>query len=58
VLGQWVIQNRGLDYAGTDPVMLDLSRWHDAEEIEHRSLNGILARQDHFGGDARSDNPR
>jgi len=38
VLGQWVIQNRGLDYAGTDPVMLDLLRWHGAEEIEHRSL--------------------
>jgi predicted metal-dependent hydrolase len=38
VLGQWVIQNRGLDYAGTDPVMLDLLRWHGAEEIEHRSV--------------------
>ena len=38
VLGQWWIQNRGLDYAGTDPVMLDLLRWHGAEEVEHRSL--------------------
>jgi predicted metal-dependent hydrolase len=38
VLGQWVIQNQGLDYAGADPVMLDLLRWHGAEEIEHRSL--------------------
>ena len=38
VLGQWVIQNQGLDYAGTDPTMLDLLRWHGAEEIEHRSL--------------------
>ena len=38
VLGEWVIQNRGLDYAGADPVMLDLLRWHGAEEIEHRSL--------------------
>jgi uncharacterized protein len=38
VLGQWVIQNRGLDYAGTDPTMLDLLRWHGAEEIEHRSV--------------------
>ena len=38
VLGQWVIQNRGLDYARTDPVMLDLLRWHGAEEIEHRAL--------------------
>lgn len=38
VWGQWVLQNRGLDYAGTDPVMLDLPRWHGAEEIEHRSV--------------------
>ncbi len=38
VLGQWVLQNRGLDYAGTNPLMLDLLRWHGAEEIEHRSL--------------------
>jgi uncharacterized protein len=38
VLGQWTIQNRGLDYAGADPAMLDLLRWHGAEEIEHRSL--------------------
>ena len=33
-----MIQNRGLDYAGADPIMLDLLRWHGAEEIEHRSL--------------------
>jgi len=38
VLGQWVIQNRGLDYAGADPAMLDLLRWHGAEEVEHRSV--------------------
>lgn len=38
VLGQWIIQNRGLDYAGADPVMLDLLRWHGAEEVEHRAL--------------------
>ncbi|MGZ7023801.1 MAG: metal-dependent hydrolase, partial [Ilumatobacteraceae bacterium] len=38
VLGQWVLQNRGLDYAGTSPAMLDLLRWHGAEEVEHRSL--------------------
>lgn len=37
-VGQWMIQNRGLDYAGADPTMLDLLRWHGAEEIEHRSL--------------------
>jgi predicted metal-dependent hydrolase len=38
VLGEWMIQNRGLDYAGADPMMLDLLRWHGAEEIEHRCL--------------------
>ncbi len=38
VLGQHLIQNRGLDNAGSDPVMLDLLRWHGAEEVEHRSL--------------------
>ncbi len=38
MLGQWVLQNRGLDYAGADPMMLDLLRWHGAEEVEHRSL--------------------
>jgi hypothetical protein len=38
VLGQWVIQNKGLEYAGADPVMLDLLRWHGSEEVEHRSL--------------------
>ena len=37
-LGAWFIQNRGLDYAGADQTMLDLLRWHGAEEIEHRSL--------------------
>lgn len=38
VLGQWMIQNRGLEAAGADETMLDLLRWHGAEEIEHRSL--------------------
>lgn len=38
VLGQWVLRNKGLEQAGADPVMLDLLRWHGAEEVEHRSL--------------------
>ena len=33
-----MLQNRGLDYAGADPTMLDLLRWHGAEEVERRSL--------------------
>ena len=38
MLGQWVLQNRTHDDIDTDPVMLDLLRWHGAEEVEHRSL--------------------
>jgi hypothetical protein len=38
VLGHWVIENKGLERAGADPIMLDLLRWHGAEEVEHRSL--------------------
>lgn len=38
VLGQWILRSRGLDRAGADPVMLDLLRWHGAEEVEHRSV--------------------
>ncbi|WP_051107999.1 metal-dependent hydrolase [Actinomadura atramentaria] len=38
VVGQWIIENDGLDRAGADPTMLDLFRWHGAEEVEHRSV--------------------
>jgi predicted metal-dependent hydrolase len=39
VLGYWVIADAGgLDEAGADPMMLDLLRWHGAEEVEHRSV--------------------
>lgn len=38
VLGQWILRSEGLDQAGADPVMLDLLRWHGAEEVEHRSV--------------------
>ncbi|WP_084336649.1 metal-dependent hydrolase [Actinomadura oligospora] len=38
VLGQWIMDNRRLDEAGVDPTMLDLLRWHGAEEVEHRSV--------------------
>ncbi|MGC0419562.1 metal-dependent hydrolase [Embleya sp. AB8] len=37
-LGDWVLNAGGLDRAGVDPVMLDLLRWHGAEEVEHRSV--------------------
>ena len=38
VLGQWVLDAKALDSAGADPTMLDLLRWHGAEEVEHRSV--------------------
>ncbi|MBW0115977.1 metal-dependent hydrolase [Pseudonocardia abyssalis] len=36
VLGDWVLGASALDHA--DPVMLDLLRWHGAEEVEHRCV--------------------
>lgn len=39
LLGYWGISaSTGLDVAGADAVMLDLLRWHGAEEVEHRSV--------------------
>ncbi|MBW0104976.1 metal-dependent hydrolase [Pseudonocardia sp. KRD291] len=38
VLGQWILDARALDAAGSDPTMTDLLRWHGAEEVEHRSV--------------------
>ncbi|MGW3013975.1 metal-dependent hydrolase [Streptomyces sp. NPDC001219] len=37
-LGDWVLNARALDAKGADPAMLDLLRWHGAEEVEHRSV--------------------
>ncbi|MGH9138920.1 MAG: metal-dependent hydrolase [Acidimicrobiales bacterium] len=38
VLGWWIVVSRGLDRAGADPTMMQLLRWHGAEEVEHRSV--------------------
>ncbi|MET0390064.1 MAG: metal-dependent hydrolase [Polyangiales bacterium] len=38
VLGHWILNARALDNAGVHPGMLDLLRWHGAEEVEHRSV--------------------
>jgi len=38
VFGQWVLDADQLDELGMHPMMLDLVRWHGAEEIEHRSV--------------------
>nr|WP_202819178.1 metal-dependent hydrolase [Actinosynnema sp. ALI-1.44] len=37
-LGHWVLNSPKLDEAGADATMLDLLRWHGAEEVEHRAV--------------------
>lgn len=37
-LGDWILHTPQLDQAGANPVMLDLLRWHGAEEVEHRHV--------------------
>jgi predicted metal-dependent hydrolase len=37
-LGHWVLNAHDLDRAKAHPVMLDLLRWHGAEEVEHRCV--------------------
>jgi predicted metal-dependent hydrolase len=37
-LGDWILNSPGLDAARADPRMLDLLRWHGAEEVEHRAV--------------------
>ncbi|MYS24973.1 hypothetical protein GA0115240_172031 [Streptomyces sp. DvalAA-14] len=38
VLGDWILAADALDRVGADEVMLDLLRWHGAEEVEHRAV--------------------
>ncbi|WP_156689588.1 metal-dependent hydrolase [Mycobacterium sp. Marseille-P9652] len=38
ILGEWVLNTPAHDAIGTDPVMLDLLRWHGAEEVEHKAV--------------------
>ncbi len=38
VLGEWILDTPQLDALGADPVMLDLLRWHGAEEVEHKAV--------------------
>ena len=46
--GQWAIEAKALDEAHADPVMLDLLRWHGAEEVEHRRVAFDIYQ--HLGG--------
>ena len=48
MLGKWVLEAEALDRAGSDPVLLDLFRWHGAEEVEHRNVAHDL--HVHLGG--------
>ncbi|MFF3223775.1 metal-dependent hydrolase [Nocardia suismassiliense] len=38
VIGEWLLTNDILVRKGMHPAMLDLIRWHGAEEVEHRSV--------------------
>ena len=38
ILGEWVLGAPAHDAIGTDPVMLDMLRWHGAEEVEHKAV--------------------
>ncbi len=38
IIGQWLLDADELEQAGIHPMMLDLLRWHGAEEVEHRSV--------------------
>lgn len=48
VVGQYVLRNQRWDQVGADKTMLDILRWHCAEEVEHRCVAFDLYR--HLGG--------
>ena len=48
VLGKYVLYNKEWEKLGADANMLDLLKWHGAEEIEHRTVAFDLYR--HLGG--------
>lgn len=38
IVGQWLLDADALEEHGMHPMMLDLLRWHGAEEVEHRNV--------------------
>ncbi|MEV6071369.1 metal-dependent hydrolase [Nocardia sp. NPDC052001] len=38
VIGQWLLDNEEFAKAGMHPAVLDLLKWHGAEEVEHRNV--------------------
>jgi len=38
VFGKWVVESEALDAPNIDKNILDLFRWHGAEEVEHRNV--------------------
>ncbi|RWA17128.1 hypothetical protein MBRU_05755 [Mycolicibacterium brumae DSM 44177] len=38
ILGEWILDASELDAVDTDPAMLDMLRWHGAEEVEHKAV--------------------
>ena len=48
ILGEWTLDTPEHDAIGTDPVMMDLLRWHGAEEVEHKAVAFDLLR--HLNG--------
>ena len=48
VLGKYALENNYWEMLGADPEMVDLVKWHGAEEVEHRTVAFDLYR--HLGG--------